>query len=326
MVSEKVAAGLVKFPINSHQVLSLVYTERKHPQIDKSVLYKTEFQDTKKINKSGENSKVGYDVGVYKCAPIVFRLIEKIAGDKTFSWNRLQTALGRAGRSVVYPMNRTDWGIIENNHDLSVLEKHQASFLVEKLSISSIDRNIATGWYAKLLPSMVTNGLLKRLGLNLFTITLVICLALMLTGQFIVSLVSVVLASVMVFLFPVLKWLHDNEIGDSSLDKKGNSLFRLFLLAGFSITSYLAFGFGFWALASLLLIASEIFFMVRPVEIPDEKLESIVSSYTIHAIVGVISALVILPTMSLLVAGVFSFLISSYKGQLFYKAYQRDKV
>ena len=121
-----------------------------------------------------------------------------------------------------------------------------------------------------------------------------------------------------------MRFIHQGKL-PSWYDTYILSICRTIIVLSFSIACYLKFGAALWVLASLLLIGAEIYFIARPVEIGDPRLNLVIESFSIHSIMFMIASVLPVPTLSLLIFGLLAGSISITKGQHRYKEIERER-
>lgn len=340
IMSASMIKSMVKHPVTSHQVLSFVYTGKEHPQIDKNSIFKIDYSLVGNNGKSSSESaqtavrsqesraSTGYDVGVYKCGAIIFKLIEKVSQNRPLSWNRIQAALTRAGRGLVIASKNESWVVIENNRDLETLEQLQALQTVNEIDLNTLDKPVLCKTYSRLLPKLENLNFLKSQGALLCLLGIFISSLAMAAGYWLLSLLGGALTAGFILLYPLMAFISKDSALTTKLDPIVLSIIRILAILMLSIASFNAFGFGIWMVGSLLLLGAEGFFVWQPVIISEPKVEQIVGSYLIHAGWLLLAACFILPTLSLIIFGLLSLGILLTKGQqyLLEKKIEREEM
>lgn len=325
LVPSAMLRALIKHPVNSHQVLSVLYTGNQHPQINKPSVFRIEFNRESNARAKGENSASGYDIGVYKCGTIVFKLIEKVAQNRTFSWNRLQTALSRAGRSLVIPTKNTYWAVIETQDDIPVLEKLRATETVAAIPINDIDKNVLGNLYTLFYPSLASNRSLREQGSVLWILFMVVGCGLLISTNWLINIVGGLVACVAIITYPLIEYVSASTKLTEKLKPVALSSLRILVITLVSLAAANSFGVGVWVLISVLLLTIEVGLLFHPITLEDPKLERIFQSYLIHGGLLLLASGFMIPILMLVVFGSLTALMGILKGQQFYREIQREK-
>ncbi|WMS87381.1 hypothetical protein [Pleionea litopenaei] len=328
LISDELAQQLVEEPISSHQVLSLVYSDSSHPHCDKSNVFRVSYQPQEQVRvaNSEQKSATGYDIGIYKCGTIIFKLIEKVAANRPLSWNRVQSALTRAGRSKVIATTSQHWALIETTKDIEVLEGLLASHTLDQANLNPIDKSALYGAYCAILPSLMKVKLLKEQGTMLWLLLVLIGALLMTVGNWLIILLGSVAVAGVIVTYPVIDFISDKQPLTQLLRGKTLAVYRMVMVIILSTLSAMQFGVGIWVLIPIIVLSAEAFFLYQPEPIADEKAERISNSHLIHGVWLLLSIFFFIPTLMLTVFAVLPFSIGLTKGLQKYKTYQRDKV
>ncbi|WP_144393506.1 hypothetical protein [Pleionea sediminis] len=325
IISDSLARDIVKHPVNSHQIAALLYTGKSHPQISKNSIFKVEFKaDEKTAKRTGKETTQGHDIGVYKCGAIIFKLIEKVSKDRPLSWNRIHAALSRAGRSLVMTTTSDHWSLIESKHDVDTMERLQAGQTVGRIEINEIDKKLLGGLYKALLPPMLKLNILHKQGAALWVLIMILAASTLLLGKWLFAVMAGIISASVVITYPLIEYMSDEEPVTQKLREVTLPILRIAIIVILSLSCFQTYGLDLWALMSILLIGAEIFFIIKPIEIPDEKVQLMVSSYAIHGIWLFVSTLFVYPTLMLMTFGLLSISISITKGQIFYREMERE--
>lgn len=323
LVSDDVIRTLVEQPMTNHQVASVVYTGKSHPHCDKSNVFKVVYSTDEQKGKEPGNP--GYDIGVYKCGTIIFKLIKKVAQDKALSWNRIQNALNRAGRALFVTTQSDHWALIETVKDIETLESLLASRTIDRADLNGIDKSVLEGLYCAILPPLLRLDFIKSQGASAWLLGIVLGLVIMLMGNWLFLLGGTLIVSCFMATYPIIEFIGGQSSLVSTLKNRSLAVFRILIVTVFSILCFKSFGVGFWTLISFLALGAEIYFLIKPEFIEDQKVESITSSFAIHTGWLICSIFFFLPTLTLFIYSLLSVSISATKGLQAYKAYQRDK-
>lgn len=288
-------------------------------------MFRIEFNKESNARAKGENSSSGYDIGVYKCGTIVFKLIEKVAQNRTFSWNRLQTALSRAGRSLVIPTKNTFWAVIETHDDIPVLEKLRATETVAAIPLNEIDKVALGNLYAQLYSTLASNRSLREQGSILWILLIVVGCGLLISSNWLINITGGLLAGLSIATYPLIEYVSMATKLTEKLKPLALPALRIMVIALVSLAAASGFGLGFWVLISVLLLAVEIALLVHPVTLDDPKLERIFQSYLVHGGLLLLASGFMVPIMMLVVFGSLTALMGILKGQQLYREVQREK-
>jgi hypothetical protein len=316
---------LVKLPVNSHQVASLLFTGKQHPQLNKPSIHRVEYNRESNLRVSGEQGAAGYDMGVYKCGTIVFKLIDKVSQSRGFSWNRLQTALTRAGRSLVVPTQNSYWAVIESQEDIPLLERLRATETVNKLPINEIDKAALGGLYAKMYPLVAGNTSVRQQGSLIWILLVIIGCGLLVSDSGLVNIMGGIVASLAVATFPLIEYLSAGTSLTRKLKPVVLSALRTLVITVLSLAALQSFGLGGWILLSLLLLGIEIFLLMNPIVLIDDKVERVFQSFLVHAALLLLASVFVLPILMLVIFGSLTALMGLLKGHQAFREFQREK-
>ncbi|NVK89011.1 MAG: hypothetical protein HWE13_12825 [Gammaproteobacteria bacterium] len=327
LIADDLAIEMVEKPISNHQVLSLVYSKHTHPHCTKSNVFKVSYQPQEQVRAAeGTQGQVtGFDIGIYKCGTIIFRLIEKVAQKRPLSWNRVQSALTRAGRSIVVVTDSEHWAVIETAKDIEVLEGLLASRTLDQANINALDKSVLYNFYCAILPGLMKVSLMREQGAMLWILLILLCSLLMLMGNWLVILASSAAVAALISTYPVVDFIANKQPLTKRLKHIALPVFRINIVALLSVISAYQFGLGIWVLVPLIIFAAEGFFLMNPEPINDEKAEKISNSFFVHGAWLLLSIFFFIPTLMLTVFAVLPFSIALTKGLQFYKRVQRDK-
>ncbi|NVJ60065.1 MAG: hypothetical protein HWE27_06740 [Gammaproteobacteria bacterium] len=330
LVSDDVIRSLVEQPMTNHQMASVVYTGKSHPHCDKPGIYKVVHNANNQAgddnpNQPKEPGTPGFDIGVYKCGTIIFKLIKKVAENRALSWNRIQTALSRAGRSIFVTTESDHWALIETKKDIETLETLLASRTIDRADLNNIDKSVFEGLYSSILPPLLRIDFIKSQGASFWLLGIVIGLVVMLLGNWLFLLGGTLVVACFMATYPIIEFVGGQSALVNLLKNKSLAVFRILIVSVFSILCFKAFGLGFWTLISFLTLGAEIYFVIKPEPIHEQRVESITSSFAIHTGWLLCSIFFFLSTLTLFVYSLLSLSISITKGLQVYKAYQRDK-
>ncbi len=312
MVSADLLQLMVTTPINNHQLLSLLFTGKNHPQVGKNSIQITGFDPDKMIRTVNNQSSFGYDIGLYKCSPLVFKLIEKVSQAKGFSWKQLLTAMTRSGLGVVETTESLDWSIIESNEDIAVIESLESNKVVCEIDWNELDRKgmfSAFAWLAERIAMPAIKNYYFVIWLALFGLS-TLCY---LTGQRFFMWNGAILLAVSVALFPLFSHLDERIRNNAWIEPHGLLILRLAVIGFYTLSIFSAYGMGFWLAFAIVLVGVELFFVFKPIEIEDPNVEQIASSFLVHAAVCFVSAIITLPLVGLILFGLFSLSLASAK-------------
>ncbi len=324
ILSQEMAKLLVKHPTNSHQVTSILYTGKSHPQLNKNSVFKVEFNSESATRQTGKQTAQGYDIGVYKCGAIIFKLIDKVAKDRPLSWNRIQTALSRAGRSTVIPTVNDHWSVIEANQDIDTLERLQAGETVGKIELNDIDKSVLSKLFESMLPTFRKIPFIQQQGAMLWVLIMILAASTLLFGHWMFTVFAGIVSASVVMTYPLIEYISDEQPLTQRLRAVTLPILRIAILGIFSMAIIQDYGLNLWLLLSVLLITAEVFFILKPVTLYDHKVEQIITSYTIHGAWLLVSCIFAVPTLMLMIFGLLSLSISVTKGQAFYRELKQE--
>jgi NDP-sugar pyrophosphorylase family protein len=325
LVPASVLRSLIKCPVNSHQVASLLFTGKQHPQLNKPSVYRVEYNRENNVRVTGEQTSFGYDIGVYKCGTIVFKLIDKVAQSRGFSWNRLQAALSRAGRSFVVPTENSFWAVIESQDDIPILERLTATETVKKLPLNDIDKATLGTLYAKLYSAVASSQAIRKQGSVFWILLAVIGCGLLTSDSGLMTIAGGLLASSAIATYPLIEFISAGTSLTVRLKPVVLSSVRILVLTLLSLAAAKSFGFGAWIFMSLLLLGVEVFLLIHPVTMDDEKIERVFQSFVVHAAVLLLASVFVLPILMLVIFGSLTALMGLLKGHQVFREMQREK-
>lgn len=344
LVSGSLLKTMVSCKATKHTFLSLVFVGEDHPHINKSNVFRIDYAPSKngKPIKKKDGSVLtlpGYDIGIYRCPPAIFKLIDKVAQNKAFSWSRLQAAVGRAGRSAKLPTKNVEWCVIETKDDVKEIEGHQVQVLVDDLELNSVDVKLLSGIYRQALPEFMKNQWLRNFSMMHFILLFVAGCALILIGQIHLIILAGFLLFSLFCLYPIVNFVNrgkqnneysskkysSKEYGRKRESRKVLAFCRMTVLTTFGLACYLQFGLSPWLFVSILLLSAEVYFMMYPIEIENSWLILANESFAIHAVIVLIATVYFSPPSNLLIFALLAGSISVAKGMRRYKEFELER-
>ncbi|MEE4244790.1 MAG: hypothetical protein V2I33_05235 [Kangiellaceae bacterium] len=162
VIESRALQQLVAAECSSHQLVSLVDNSLETVHQDKPSIFKAHYDPATNTRIESQQpqsgSKYGYDLGVYKCSPIIFSIIGKLTKNSLLSWNKVHSVFSRAKRSLITHVENQFWGVIETKQDVKHLEQLRVQSKLSSKSENAIDKVWLTpnltgyaGWLEKQL-------------------------------------------------------------------------------------------------------------------------------------------------------------------------------
>ncbi|MCO7223693.1 hypothetical protein [Pleionea sp. CnH1-48] len=306
LVSTQLLKGLSRFPVSSHQMVSLVYSGTEHPQTQMNSLSRLHYSRGRIVAKrTSDDCKSGTDIGVYKCTPIIFKLIERMPKNRPLNWHQMMLVMSRADRALVFPTKQNQWGVIETAIDVDMISQLKCEQQVNKLPLSRLDHEVLSPLFHKAMAEMVKHKVEAPLLLNSVMSAMLLGLAMMMIGQWVVGVIGAVIAAVAFLCLPLLKLLP-GDIEFKWPERSHAPLLILTLQVSANVMLASSMGLVLWHLVGLLMIAASAYWVYESLHAADDLPEGLAGSNKLALASAILVTAIVPAALALLIVGGFA--------------------
>ncbi len=186
LVSVYTLKMIKEIPLRKAQWIgTAIYSGNDHPQINKTCLakLKKDVYGNMTLDKDDVVNQEGVDLGIYKCSPLIFKVIKQFNIKKKLNWNQLLYVIARRKQGAVCATKSNNWGIINHYHDIDIYEKHQQYLKAQKVKRHTFEKKWLLPLDKLFVALMMKIGESPKIWLSGFIASYVISIVLILTAS-----------------------------------------------------------------------------------------------------------------------------------------------